>query len=550
MSRPASTRCRPISLPPVARLLLLGLVLLAASACTPFATVRHKTVDYRHGLSVHKVSRTQHGHPEGIVGYCLSEARAAAATLAQDPGNKQARDRYNFEVARVIEHLDKCRAKPWAKPLTVPGPDGDYTLSARLKGGADSDPANFRLIPADTLVIGGRYFKQRARVEGLGAPLVAIARNDRELKTQAFAQKQIYASVTAIIRFKGRQAEIEFIEPLVEDEVRLDGHVHTLAADLSAPSAVFMADERPETLGLARMLLPEKYADTARLTRMQPYDPERIPVVFVHGLQDTPASWAPMMNSLWADPEIRDRYQFWVYSYPSGYPYPYSASLMRRELDRVRAAFPQHKDMVLVGHSMGALLCRLMITDAGEKIWVGMFGGTPREEGLTGSSRNILEEALIFNHRHDVSRVVFIAAPHRGSEIASHWIGRLGSRLVKTPKLVASLRDTMFSLIAVDLARLKLDRMPNSIDTLSPSNRFVQEVSKLPMTPGIPYHSIIGDRGRGNTPNSSDGVVPYWSSHVDGAQSELIVPSGHSANRNPKGIAEVRRILLLHVGKQ
>jgi hypothetical protein len=66
------------------------------------------------------------------------------------------------------------------------------------------------------------------------------------------------------------------------------------------------------------------------------------------------------------------------------------------------------------------------------------------------------------------------------------------------------------------------------------------------MTPGIPYHSIIGDRGRGDTPNSSDGVVPYWSSHLDGAASEKIVPSGHGSPLNPQAIAEVHRILELN----
>jgi hypothetical protein len=71
----------------------------------------------------------------------------------------------------------------------------------------------------------------------------------------------------------------------------------------------------------------------------------------------------------------------------------------------------------------------------------------------------------------------------------------------------------------------------------------VQAVDKLPITRGIPYHSIMGDRGRGNTPNSSDGIVPYWSSHLDRAQSELIVDSGHDAQSNPEAIHEVERIL-------
>jgi hypothetical protein len=117
------------------------------------------------------------------------------------------------------------------------------------------------------------------------------------------------------------------------------------------------------------------------------------------------------------------------------------------------------------------------------------------------------------------------------------------SRLVRMPTFIADTRNAVASVLTVDTASLQLDRAPNSIDTLSPNNRFVREVNKLPIAPGITYHSIMGDRGKGDTPDSSDGVVPYWSSHLDGAASEKIVPSGHSAHENPEGIEEVRRIL-------
>ena len=98
---------------------------------------------------------------------------------------------------------------------------------------------------------------------------------------------------------------------------------------------------------------------------------------------------------------------------------------------------------------------------------------------------------------------------------------------------------------------LKVKGIPNSVDTLAPNNRFVREINKVPLTPGIPYHTIMGDRGKGGNhdktrPVQSDGIVPYWSSHMDGAQSELVVPSHHSAHQNPKAIAEVKRILKSH----
>ena len=98
-------------------------------------------------------------------------------------------------------------------------------------------------------------------------------------------------------------------------------------------------------------------------------------------------------------------------------------------------------------------------------------------------------------------------------------------------------------LLINDPSARSLKRMPNSVDTLESRDRFVEAVNKLPIAPGIPYHSIMGDRGRGDTPNSSDGIVPYWSSHLEGAKSELIVPSGHGAQYNAQAIQEVERIL-------
>jgi pimeloyl-ACP methyl ester carboxylesterase len=353
--------------------------------------------------------------------------------------------------------------------------------------------------------------------------------------------------VTAVIRFNDRRAEIEFLLPLSTERVSLGGHEYPLAADFTAAVFVGLSRERPDKLGFARMIRPEKYAETARLTRLQIYDPNRIPVIFVHGLQDTPASWTPMINAMYADPEIRRRYQFWVFSYPSGYPYPYSAALLRKELDGVDKAFPDHKKIVLIGHSMGGIISRLMITEVGDKIWRDFFGKSPAETNISGEARTLLEESLIFNHRKDVSRVVFICAPHRGAPMGQNWIGKIGTSLVRMPFLVAAVPFRAINAALVpDPSAAQLNRIPTSIDTLSPKNRFVVEIEKYPTTPGIPYHTIEGDRGRGDAPNSSDGVVPYWSSHFGGETSELIVPSNHSAPRNPQAIAEVRRILRLN----
>jgi pimeloyl-ACP methyl ester carboxylesterase len=250
-----------------------------------------------------------------------------------------------------------------------------------------------------------------------------------------------------------------------------------------------------------------------------------------------------MVNSLRDNPWIRKNYQFWFYSYPSGYPYPYSAALFRRDLDGIRRAFPNHKRVVLIGHSMGGMICRLMITDTGDKIWRDFFGKPPAATPMASETRKQVEETLVFNHRPDVERAIFISTPHRGSKFASGWIGRIGAALVRTPREFVSLYASTKSLVVADPAERTLKRMPNSVDTLEPNDRFVRAIDKLPIMSGIPYHSIIGDRGRGDTPNSSDGIVPYWSSHLDGAKSELIVHADHGAQYNQQAIREVERIL-------
>jgi pimeloyl-ACP methyl ester carboxylesterase len=487
--------------------------------------------------------RAKQEQPSLSLGDDLSAAKLSLNVLERRPGDLSAQQIYNFAVARVVENIPRADLQPWREPSNIACGQERFRLAAPRPVDAEHDPSRYDLLPIDTLKVNGQFFRTRSSVKGIGAPLVAVGRSENRQFRAQYKLHRIYAPATAIVKFSKQQARLEFVDPLNVEWVTIGGRTFPLAIDLRTPTAMLIARERPERLGLSRMLNPQKFADTAGLTQLQPYYAARIPVVFVHGLQETPASWAPMVNSLRDDPWIRKNYQFWFYSYPSGYPYPYSAALFRRDLDGINRAFPNHKRVVLIGHSMGGMICRLMITDSGEKIWRANFSTPPAETPLSGETRKLLEESLLFVHRRDVQRAIFIATPHRGSRFAAGWIGRIGSGLVRTPRSFASIYASAKPLLIADPAASPLKRMPNSIDTLEPNDRFVQSVNKLPIAPNIPYHSIIGDRGRGDTPNSSDGIVPYWSSHLDGAESELIVNSKHNAQDNPEAIREVERIL-------
>ncbi len=482
------------------------------------------------------------------LGSDLSAAKISLNILEQRPDDLPAQNIYNFSVARAVQNIERANLQPWRQRINVFTDTEKYVLTSPKPVDLEHDPSRYDLLPTDSLKISGRFFKTRSSVNGIGAPLVAVARTENPQFRQHYRLRRVYAPVTATVRFSNQTAELEFVDPYQSERIVLSKRVFPLAIDFDAPTAMLIARERPERLGFAGVMNPQKYADTARLCQLQQFDQKRTPVIFVHGLQETAASWTPMINSLRDDARIREHYQFWVYSYPSGYPYPYSAALLRRDLDGITRAFPNHKRVVLIGHSMGGMICRLMVTDAGDKIWRDFFATSPAKTPLSSDTRKLLEESLVFNRRPDVQRVIFISTPHRGSKLASGWIGRIGAALVRTPRLFTSVYTSTKPLLVSDPAARTLKRMPNSVDTLEPNDRFVQAVDKLPMTRGIPYHSIMGDRGRGDTPNSSDGVVPYWSSHLAGAQSELIVNSDHGAQYNPQAIREVARILKRNLG--
>ncbi|MDP3849952.1 MAG: alpha/beta fold hydrolase [Luteolibacter sp.] len=459
-------------------------------------------------------------------------------------GDDSAIPTYNYAVARLIESLEQTGADPWNSTLALSGAGGVKQLKGRSPAG--TAPLHDKLFPTDTLAFHGKYSEHRAQVSGIGAPLVLVT-SFEGLGHEKARKNLPLRNLTAVVSFVGNTATLELIDPYQIETVTLAGKPRPLAADYGAAVMLGMSKARVDKLGLVRLLRPTRYNDTANLNFMQPYDPKRIPVLMVHGLDSTPATFAPMYFKLLQDPEIRKNYQFWVFSYPSGYPYPYSASLLRRELEDVRRDYPGHRNMVIVGHSMGSMISRLMVTDAGDKLWLTAFGHKPSETRISGHSRNLVMEALVFEDRKEIDRAIFYSGPHRGSMIANNWIGSTAARLVKMPGLIADVRNSVISIASADTAGLMMQRAPNSIGTLSPDNPFVLAVNKLPIAPRIPYHTIVGDRGKGDTPNSSDGVVAYWSSHLDGAVSEKIVPSGHGSHENPEGIEEARRILHDHL---
>ena len=540
-----------------ALLAALGTVLAFAGCATArYAEVWHKqpqltgppgngrlaTVEERLSRAMHE----ERAKPLAAVADCLEALQFAADELKRNPGNTTAVRDYNFGVSRIFQIIQDTKLDPWTQPLTVPTAGGEFVLTHKPDPRPEWNPALFEFTPADEFDVGGKYVTERTTREGIGAPIVAVERETSPNWRQKLAPSRIFRTVTVVAQFHGRRCVLEFFDPLDTEMVSFYGRTVPLAADFTVPLAVMLQETDPAKHELSRVLNPEKYAQTATIERLQPFNPNKTVVLVIHGLKDSQATWTPMINKLRGDPVIRKHYQFWFYSYPSGYPFPYSAAILREELDEVEKQFPKLKPMVVIGHSMGGCISRLLLTDSGDQLWMKIFGRPPDEVPLSPKTREYFRQELFFRHRPEIGRVIFIASPLRGSNMATGLIGGLATFLIRESTVSSQASQEMLNVTSIREEELKPKRRANSVDSLSPKSRFLSAVNTIPMTPGVRYHTIIGDRSRGDSPNSSDGVVPYWSSHMDGAQTEDIVPSDHAAHQNPQAIEDVLRILKAH----
>ncbi|MEQ1843814.1 MAG: alpha/beta hydrolase, partial [Verrucomicrobiales bacterium] len=331
--------------------------------------------------------------------------------------------------------------------------------------------------------------------------------------------------------------------PMLEQSVQVGGRSFPVAADFSAPLAVNLAGRNEWIWGLSGFFEADKRAKASGIALTEPYDPSRIPVILIHGLVSVPIIWRDTIPRMLVDPEISRRYQFWVFMYPSSYPVAQSALLLREELAAVRAKYdpngndPLSTNVVVAGHSMGGVLAHALVTDFGDNFW-NEFSDVPIDEfPVPPEKREVLRKLAYFEPDPAVRRIIFYSAPHGGAEMAESGLVGLISKTAELPGEVfqAGMLATQKSEWEGLPLKVDLDEKVTSVYSLRPGAPMLAAFKKSPIRKGVIYHSVIGDRGKGDTPDSSDGVVPYWSSHLDGAASELIVPSGASSFADPAG---------------
>ena len=494
--------------------------------------------------------------------------RAIAQAEPEIRSSREARELSNAALKRFLRvtsgrHLRLDES--WRAGLRARGIRVDFRL-----GGESWTPSHF-----DEFLFASDYRVTRldAQIgaEGLGVPLIALKRfslkelEGREGQEKFLMPRQVYPA-TAILRSVRHPADrpgsppefvLELHDPLRTRRAPPDASAVPIASDLTTPLAYHFVRSPLPVLQEVGLLDPQWLEKLAGLYMLHPYEPDKVPVILVHGLRSSPVAWMKVVNELRGDPALRDRYQFWLYMYPTGTPFPVSAANLRKSIGELREAVdPSHSDRaldqkVLVGHSMGGLISKMLVVDSGDALWK-LIGARPFEQlRASPEHRDLLRRVFFFEAEPSVRRVVFIATPHGGSDLGDQFVGRLADRLIRLP---SPLRSTYRALLAQNGADFFTpairEGLPSSIDELRRDNPLLLTLAKLPRRPDLPIHSIIG-RKDPNVPlqESGDGVVPYPSAHIDGVESELVVKGDHGCQDTPDTIRELRRILYVHLAQ-
>jgi pimeloyl-ACP methyl ester carboxylesterase len=516
-----------------------------------------------------------HAEESGNESYYLASAAYAYAFLfpanpadapgPYDPRLRLAVDLYNRGIALGLTTKDGKEVDLSGRQLELPF--GSLSLQDKLEefNYAGNHLTKFVSL-ADLKVRGLRNTYRRA---GIGAALSARVEPSPNSPASRWIPPNAKVPITAFVRFDdprramsdGRlHGTVELYDDDVTAAVQVGSYTAPLESDPSAALA-YRLEGAPiwdfEFAGFRRgdfsFLGKGRSGENSGLYMLHPYHPNMIPVLFVHGTASSPARWAEMANELLADPAIASRYQLWFFIYNSGNPIALSAMRLRESLVAVRKDVdPESKDpalnqMVVIGHSQGGLLTKMTVVDSGTLFWDNITQVSFDKAEIDSATRDLLARALFIKPLPFVTRVIFIATPHRGSFLASNPIAKFGNKFINLPGGLAK--------SAVQLAKLREPSMlgtpftiPTALDNMDASNPFLKTLATLPITPDVHAHSIIPVKGTGPLEDGNDGVVEYKSAHIDGVESELIVRSGHSTQATPETIEEVRRILYLHAG--
>ncbi len=489
-----------------------------------------------------------------------------------DPQFRGACDLYNTSLDATLRLVnEKGQLRP-GESYPVTANQKEYDVAVVLKGKwQNEDIDHFEFVSEFKL---SEKLDLTGTTYGLGVPLIAVRRKrEDDDPREKYYPEGLSFPVTALLRVvrhspgerqpsNRHQCVLELHDPLAASDIQLAQRLVPLQTDLSTALAFFLDSPqfREHTSPTKGLLNPNANQASRGIYMLEPFDPNRIPVLMVHGLWSNPVTWMPMFNDLRSFPELRKNYQFWFYYYPSGQPFWLSATQLRQDLAELRQRldsdhrYPALDQMVLVGHSMGGLVSRMQTIESGQEFWK-ILSDKPFEE-VRGDPEDLnhLSSSLFFHPNPSIKRVVTIGTPHRGSSYSNDTTRWLGRKFIRLPAMMISTGQDLVRANPDVFRSTELLTTSTAIDSLSPDSPVFPVMLRAPRAPWVTYHNIIGQLTKrgffSDKEDESDGVVDIASAHMDDVESEIMVSADHQNIHNkPRAILEVRRILIEHLDK-
>src|SRR3984893_12048390 len=337
----------------------------------------------------------------GNQSYYLSSAAYAYAFLfplnpADAPGPYDPRltltvDLYNRGIALGLTTKDGKEVDLSERQLSLPF--GSLNLGVEPKGFKYGGNHLTKFVSLANLKVRG--LRNTYRKAGIGAAVSARVEPSPNSPASRWIPPKAKVPITAFVRFDDpRRAmsdgRLHGTVELYDDDVTAAVHVGSYTVPLeSDPSAALACrlEGAPiwdfELAGFRNgdfsFLGVGKSGNLNGLYMLHPYHPNMIPVVLVHGTASSPARWAEMANELLGDPAIASHYQLWFFIYNSGNPIVLSSMRLRESLVAVRQDVdpegkdPALKQMVVIGHSQGGLLTKMMVVDTESRFYDAAF---------------------------------------------------------------------------------------------------------------------------------------------------------------------------------
>lgn len=406
-----------------------------------------------------------------------------------------------------------------------------------------------------------KNLKYRHTTAGLGVPVIAIRpASEKADPVEKYYTKGMSFAATLVLRFEdsrpsedSRTVRLQIFDPRESDGIVVGDTLMPLETDVSTPLARYLTNRDISLLDTWAFLRPDRAHEVSGLYMVQPYDPDRIPVLMVHGIWSSPMTWMEMFNELQADPEIRRKYQFWFYLYPTGEPIAFSAAALRDELHQVRDDCDPYRrndrldEMVVVGHSMGGLISQMLTLDSGDRLWKSVSGKSVDELQASPDVKSEIQRVYFFQSNPSIDRIVTISTPYGGSSFSNRFTRWLSGSFIWLPAKTYELTKVVFEQNNPGWwDRVTAPR--TSVDSLTSKSAVLRLIRDSHVPDDVKHHNIVSVR-RGTAQDSwTDGVVAFCSAHRDDVTSEKVVKAGHSeVLRHSETVAEVRRILLEHL---